>query len=108
MHFSLDKPVKIWYNTGIDTELSMPSMKNTRARQLAQKKYNAKPEQKKRRAQRNAARRKMIAAGRVRKGDGKDVAHKDNNTAHNSPSNLAVQSPSKNRSFPRNKKAQRK
>jgi len=80
----------------------------TPARQRAQKKYNAKPEQKKRRAQRNAARRKMIAAGRAKKGDGKDIAHKDNNTANNSSKNLAVQSKAKNRSFPRNKNAGRK
>ena len=80
----------------------------TAARQRAQAKYNAKPEQKKRRAQRNAARRKMEAAGKVHKGDGKDVAHKDNNTANNSRSNLAVQSKAKNRSFPRNANAQRK
>lgn len=80
----------------------------TAARQAAQKKYNAKPEQKKRRAQRNAARAKMMAIGKVRKGDGKDVAHKNNNTANNGLSNLAVQSPAKNRSFPRNRKAGRK
>lgn len=86
----------------------MASQKNTPARQRAQAKYNAKPEQKKRRAQRNAARRKMEKAGKVRKGDGKDVAHKDNNTANNSYSNLAVQSKSKNRSFARNKNAGRK
>jgi len=84
------------------------SQKNTPARQRAQAKYNAKPEQVKRRAQRNAARRKMEAAGKVRKGDGKDVAHKNNNTANNSMSNLAVQSKAKNRSFPRNSKAKRK
>jgi hypothetical protein len=83
------------------------SQKNTAARQAAQAKYNRKPEQKKRRAQRNAARAKMIKAGRVRKGDGKDVAHKNNNTANNSSSNLAVQSKAKNRSFKRNKKAGR-
>ena len=80
----------------------------TAARQRAQKKYNAKLEQKKRRAMRNAARRKMIAAGRVRKGDGKDVAHKNNNPRNNGMSNLAVQSKAKNRSFPRNKNAGRK
>lgn len=80
----------------------------TPARQKAQAKYNSKPEQKKRRAQRNAARRKMTLAGKVSKGDGKDVAHKNNNTANNGMKNLAVQSPAKNRSFPRNKKAQRK
>lgn len=83
------------------------SMKNTKARQEAQAKYNAKPEQKKRRAQRNAARAKMVKAGKVRKGDGKDVAHKNNNTANNSMSNLAVQSKAKNRSFKRNSKAKR-
>lgn len=83
------------------------SMKNTPARQKAQAKYNSKPEQVKRRAQRNAARAKMMKAGKVRKGDGKDVAHKDNNTANNSSSNLAVQSKAKNRSFKRNSKAKR-
>ena len=70
-------------------------------RAAAQKRYNAKPEQKKRRAQRNAARRKMMKAGRVRKGDGKDVAHRDNNTGNNSSKNLAVQSKAKNRSHSR-------
>lgn len=86
----------------------MPSQKNTPARQRAQAKYNAKPEQKKRRAQRNAARAKMIDAGKVRKGDGKDVAHKNNKPSDNSSSNLAVQSKAKNRSFPRTKNAKRK
>lgn len=66
-------------------------------RQKAQAKYNRKPEQKKRRAQRNAARRKMEKAGKVRKGDGKDVDHKDHNTANNSSSNLQVQSKYVNR-----------
>jgi len=79
----------------------------TEARQRAQAKYNSKPEQKKRRAQRNAARRKMIKAGKARKGDGKDVAHKDNNTANNKSSNLQMQSKAKNRSFKRDSKARR-
>lgn len=83
----------------------MASQKNTKARQRAQKKYNAKPEQKKRRAQRNAARRKMIAAGKARKGDGKDVAHRNGNPKDNSSSNLAMQSKKENRSFPRTKTA---
>jgi len=43
--------------------------------------YHSKPEQKKRRAQRNTARRRAEAAGRVRKGDGKDVDHPSRNTA---------------------------
>lgn len=80
----------------------------TAARQRAQAKYNSKPEQVKNRTNRNAARREMIAAGKVHKGDGKDVAHKDNNTNNNSKSNLAVQSKAKNRSFPRNSRAGRK
>ena len=37
--------------------------------------YHSKPEQKKRRAERNAARRKAVEAGRVKKGDGKEVDH---------------------------------
>ena len=86
----------------------MPSQKNTKARQKAQKKYNAKPEQKKRRAARNAARRKMVKAGKARKGDGKDVAHRDNNPKNNSRSNLSMQSKKKNRSFARTKNAKRK
>lgn len=68
------------------------------------KNYHAKPKQKKRRAQRNSARRKMVKAGKARKGDGKDVDHKDRNTANNSRKNLRVVSKSKNRSFSRKKK----
>lgn len=37
--------------------------------------YHAKPEQKKRRAQRNKARAEAESNGRVRKGDGKEVDH---------------------------------
>ena len=44
---------------------------------IRQRKYNSSPEQKKRRAQRNAARRLMEKEGKVRKGDGKDVDHKN-------------------------------
>jgi hypothetical protein len=86
----------------------MVSLPNTPARQRAQAKYNAKPEQKKRRAQRNAARRKMMKAGKVRKGDGKDVANKDNNPHNNSMRNLLVQPPKRNRSFKRDKNARRR
>lgn len=79
----------------------------TAARQRAQAKYNSKPEQVTRRTSRNAARAKMMAAGRVSKGDSKDVAHKNNNPLQNSSSNLAVQSQAKNRSFKRDKNAKR-
>ena len=70
--------------------------------------YQGKPDQKKKRASRNAARSKMEKAGKVKKGDGKDVAHKNNNPKDNRSSNLKAQSKSKNRSFPRNKNAGRK
>lgn len=61
------------------------------------KDYHAKPEQKKRRAGRNAARKKMEKAGRVKKGDGKEVHHKNGNTKDNSKKNLSVISKTKNR-----------
>lgn len=79
----------------------MASLKNTPARQRAQKKYNAKPAQKKRRASRNAARAKMVKAGAVRKGDGKDVNHKSGNPRNNSRSNLEVTSKKTNRTLKR-------
>ncbi len=79
----------------------------TAARQRAQAKYNSKPIQKKRRAARNAARAKMIKAGKARKGDGKDVAHKNNNPRDNRASNLTLQTRAKNRSFKRDKNARR-
>jgi hypothetical protein len=70
-------------------------------------KYQGTSTQKKRRAGRNAARRKMIASGKARKGDGKDVAHKDNNPKNNKSKNLKMQSKRLNRSFKRTKNARR-
>lgn len=80
----------------------------TKGRQAAQKRYNSKPEQVKRRTARNTARRRMIAAGRAKKGDGKDVDHKDGNPRNNSKSNLRIQSKSTNRSIKRNSKGGRR
>lgn len=66
---------------------------------VRQRKYNSKPDQKRKRAMRNAARRKAIKEGKVTKGDGKDIDHKkklkDGGT--NSKSNLRVRSKSANR-----------
>jgi len=59
--------------------------------------YQGTPEQIKRRAGRVTARRKMEAAGKVRKGDGKDVDHRNHNTRDNRASNLRVMSRSANR-----------
>ena len=67
--------------------------------------YQGKPAQVKKRASRNSARAKLSAGGAVRKGDGKDVYHKDGNPKNNKRSNLAVTTKAKNRSFPRNSRA---
>ena len=72
------------------------------------KNYQGKPEQIEKRASRNAARSKMEQAGKVRKGDGKDVDHRNGNPKDNSSKNLRVQSKSANRSYPRNKNAGKK
>lgn len=70
--------------------------------------YHGKPEQIKKRAGRVKARREMEKAGKVQKGDGKDVDHKDGNPKNNSKSNLRVQSKNKNRSFARTKSARKR
>jgi hypothetical protein len=70
------------------------------------KNYQGKPDQIKKRASRNAARSEMEKSGKVKKGQ--DVDHKNGNPKDNSKSNLRAQSPSKNRSFPRNKNAGKK
>ena len=61
--------------------------------------YHSKPEQRANRSKRVLARRKLEKEGRVRKGDGKDVDHKDGNPQNNSDKNLRVLSKSKNRSM---------
>ena len=74
--------------------------KNAKPASVAKRKYNQQPEQKARRAQRNAARRAMEKEGKVRKGDGKEVdhvKHKARGKLDNSKSNLRVMDRSKNR-----------
>lgn len=70
--------------------------------------YHSKPEQKKNRADRNAARRLLEDEGLVHKGDGKDVDHKKplDKGGSNDRSNLRVMSKSKNRGFRRDSKNQ--
>ncbi len=70
--------------------------------------YHSSPKQKARRAARNKARAEMVKAGRATIGDGKDVAHLDNNPLNNSLSNLKMLDQGKNRSFARTAKAKRK
>lgn len=61
------------------------------------KTYHATEAQKKRRAARNKARRMMQKNGRVSKGDGKEVDHKNKNPLDNSPDNLRIRSRTANR-----------
>lgn len=61
--------------------------------------YHGKPEQIRRRAQRNKSRRDLAKQGLVKKRDGKDVHHKDNNPFNQSMRNLAVLGKSENRSI---------
>ena len=70
--------------------------------------YQGKPAQVKKRASRNTARATMAKAGKVKKGDGKDVDHKNGNPKDNSKKNLRVTTKKANRSFPRNSKAGKK
>lgn len=75
-----------------------------------QAKYDSKPSVKKDRAARNAARRKLMREGVVKKGDGKDVDHKRplSKGGGNSRSNLRARSASSNRSFARTKNGKMK
>ena len=67
--------------------------------------YHASAEQKKNRAARNAARAKMMKAGKVKKGDGMDVAHvKALDKGGSNKTGLKVESKSANRSFKRDSK----
>lgn len=68
-------------------------------RSKQQRAYNSSPEQKKKRAMRNKARRQALRDGRVKKGDGKDVDHKQplRNGGSNSKGNTRVRSKSANR-----------
>tara|TARA_R110000765_G_scaffold9289_6_gene29161 strand:- start:250 stop:468 length:219 start_codon:yes stop_codon:yes gene_type:complete len=60
--------------------------------------YHSKPDQIANRSSRNKARRKMVAAGKAKPGDGQDVDHRDGNPQNNKRANLSVMARSKNRS----------
>ena len=53
----------------------MPYVNKPRPYKKEYEEYQGTPEQIKKRAERNRARAKMMKAGKVHKGDGKDVAH---------------------------------
>lgn len=68
--------------------------------------YHGKPEQIRKRAQRNKARSEMAKKGRVKKGDGKVVDHKTpiRKGGGNGPGNLRVTSKKKNAGWRKGKK----
>ena len=66
------------------------------------------PLRKKKRNMRNKERRMASKAGVVKKGDNKDVHHRDGNAMNTTRGNLSVKAASKNRSFPRTKSAGKK
>lgn len=83
--------------------------RNHHTNPAAEARWEASPEQKKRRAQRNAARDKMAKKGLVHKGDGKEVDHKHftkdkNDSLDNSSGNLRVVSRETNRKKQPNRK----
>ena len=73
--------------------------KGASADSIRQRKYNSKPSSKKDRASRNAARSEAMKEGKARKGDGKDIDHKNSNPRDNRKSNTQVMSASKNRAM---------
>lgn len=62
-----------------------------------QRAYNSSPEQKKRRAERNSSRAEMVKKVGKAAVKGKDVDHRNHNTADKSAKNLSLMSVSKNR-----------
>ena len=85
----------------------MPSSPNY-VRNYKQEYRTASPLRKAKRRSRLKARRKLIKAGVAKKGDGKDVHHKDGNALNNKKSNLSVVSARSNRSYPRTRTAGKK
>ena len=65
------------------------------------KAYNARPDQVKKREMRNQARAELIKDGKVKKGDGKDVDHKQmlDGNGTNAKSNLRVVDQTTNRGW---------
>ena len=83
----------------------MPYVNKPRPYKKEYEQYQGSEEQKKNRAARNAARRKLMKDGKVKKGDGKDVAHvKAIDKGGSTKDGVRVESKSANRSFRRDSK----
>lgn len=81
----------------------MPYVNKPRPYKKEYEQYDGTEKVKKKRAERNKARRIMMEAGVVSKGDGKDVDHKTplSKGGKTTRSNLRVKSAHDNRSYPR-------
>jgi len=66
---------------------------------IRQREYNSQPEQVKRRAERNASRAKAVKEGVIKKGDSRDVDHKNHKTSDMSKGNLRAMDKGKNRAM---------
>lgn len=83
----------------------MPYVNKPRPYRKEYLQYQGTPEQKKKRAMRNAARNKLLKEGKVHKGDGKDVAHVVAlDKGGTNKQGVRVESASANRSFKRDSK----
>lgn len=83
----------------------MPYVNKPRPYKKEYEQYQGTEEQKKNRAQRNAARAKLMKAGKVHKGDGKDVAHiKAFDKGGSNKTGVKVEDANSNRSFKRDSK----
>ena len=82
----------------------MPYVNKPRPYKHEYETYQGKPDQLKKRAERNTARAAMAKKGAVHKGDGKDVDHVKalSKGGTNAAGNLRVKPASANRSFSRN------
>ncbi len=80
----------------------MPSSKNYK-RDYKQEYANDSKERRHQRSERNQARHMMMEKGKAKVGDGKDVGHKKalSRGGANTLANLAMQTPTSNRSFKR-------
>lgn len=71
--------------------------KTASADSVRQRKYNGSEKQKERRAERNSSRAKAVKEGIIKKGDSRDIDHKNHKTSDMSKGNLRAQSKAVNR-----------
>ena len=93
-------PVEMPYNYTPDGNIESPLSEeylDERDYKSEYRNYHSRPEQRKNRSKRVMARRLMSKLGKVHKGDGKDVDHKDGNPQNNGRHNLRVRDKSENR-----------